>query len=308
MNLVKLITNPEVRHDYVIVMEGKICNPNGDPNAGNAPRQLPNNLVYATATSMSSRISTTAELMYNVKNLYRPCTNIGDIQSDYAKQGKNAEDLMRDFWDRRGNGGLFPGIAKVQKAGKKSSKKSGKAKGAEEIEDEDDSTSDVELVESGFSGVYRLYPSVALKIANQIEQAITSPVINGKDKVMGNASYVDYIVTKGTGTFNACINKKRSSIVTAEYMAQYLICLWFHAQQTASLQRGRWDIVDCVIGVHSNAYGNAQLSTIEKLVQVDVDTVKQEHTIKVGQAPSGVTLVSLSEVIGALLEAYPPAV
>jgi CRISPR-associated Cas5-like protein len=116
----------------------------------------------------------------------------------------------------------------------------------------------------------------------------------------------DWVITKGTGTFNACINKKRSNIINAEYMGQWLVCLWHHAMQTASLQRGKRDLVECVIATHSNPYGNAQLGKISDLVQVDIDDRAQTHSIKINNAPAGVTTTLLSAAISDLLTVYPP--
>jgi Cas7 group CRISPR-associated protein Csh2 len=276
---VATITNPLVRHDYVVIMEGRICNPNGDPNAGNSPRQLPTSQVYATSTSMSNRISQTAELLYGANNLYRSGTNLDDVQQAYIKDGKTPSDLMGDHWDRRGNGGLFASFGKGKK----------------------------EVVETGYRGIYRLYPSISINIPALIEQAITSATTNTKgNRTMGNSSYADWVVTKGTGTFNACINAKRDGIIDAEYMGQWLVCLWHHAMQTASLQRGEWDLVDCFIATHNTPYGNAQLSAIANLINVTLDESNQTFDLNVGDAPEGVTLTRLSEVISGLVEQYPP--
>jgi Cas7 group CRISPR-associated protein Csh2 len=276
---VNTVTNPGVRHDYVIIMEGRICNPNGDPNAGNAPRQLPTSQIYATPTSMSNRISQTAELLYGANNLYRSGTNLDDIQQEYIKAGKNPADLMMDFWDRRGNGGLFASFGKDKK----------------------------EVTETGYRGIYRLYPSISLNIPSLIEQAITSATTNAKgNRTMGNASYADWVVTRGTGTYNACINAKRGNIIDAEYMGQWLVCLWHHAMQTASLQRGEWELIDCIIASHNTPYGNAQLSAVSSLVEIDFDETAQSSRINVADAPDGVTLHRLSDVINALLAKYPP--
>jgi CRISPR-associated protein Csd2 len=274
------ITNPSVRHDYVVIMEGRICNPNGDPNAGNSPRQLPTSQVYATSTSMSNRISQTAELLYGAKNLYRSGTNLDDVQKAYIKDGKSPSDLMADHWDRRGNGGLFASFGKDKK----------------------------EVVETGYRGIYRLYPSISINIPALIEQAITSATTNSKgNRTMGNSSYADWVVAKGTGTFNACINAKRDNIIDAEYMGQWLVCLWHHAMQTASLQRGEWDLVDCFIATHNTPYGNAQLSAIANLIDVTLDESNQTFDLNVGDAPDGVVLTRLSEMIGGLVEQYPPS-
>lgn len=277
----EIITNPSVRHDYIIVMAGRICNPNGDPNAGNSPRQLPTSHIYATPTSMSNRINQTAEILYGAKNLYHSGNNLDEIQKQYIKDKKSPNDLMQDHWDRRGNGGLFASFGKDKK----------------------------EVVETGFRGIYRLYPSVSLNTPNLIEQAVTSATTNSKgNRTMGNASYVDWVVTKGMGTFNACINAKRGNIVDAEYMGQWLVCLWHHAMQTASLQRGEWDIVDCIIATHSNPYGNAQLEAIAGLVKVNVDLSDRSHQITLGTPPTGVTFTRLSEAIDGLLTKYPPSI
>jgi CRISPR-associated protein Csd2 len=276
-----IITNPDVRHDYVIIMEGRICNPNGDPNAGNSPRQLPNSRVYATSTSMSNRINQTAELLYGVNNLYHSGNNLDDIQQKYIKEKKKPADLMGDYWDRRGNGGLFASFGKDKK----------------------------EVIDTGFRGIYRLYPSVSVNIPALIEQAVTSATTNSKgNRTMGNASYADWVISKGTGTFNACINKQRNNIIDAEYMGQWLVCLWHHAMQTASLQRGEWDLLDCVIATHSNPYGNAQLSQISDLVKISVDDQEQTHSFDVSQAPEGVTFTRLSKAINGLQSQYPPTV
>lgn len=280
-NTISTITNPNVRHDYVIIMQGRICNPNGDPNVGNSPRQLPNSHIYATPTSMSNRINQTAELLYGVNNLYHSGNNLDDIQQKYIKERKNPTDLMGDYWDRRGNGGLFASFGKDKK----------------------------EVIDTGFRGIYRLYPSVSLNIPALIEQAITSATTNAKgNRTMGNASYADWVITKGTGTYNACINIKRNNIIDSEYMGQWLVCLWHHAMQTASLQRGEWDMVDCIIATHGTAYGSAQLSTISDLVEVKVDGEAQTHEINLVTAPVGVTFTRLSESIDALIAQYPPQI
>jgi Cas7 group CRISPR-associated protein Csh2 len=275
----EVITNPTVRHDYVIIMAGKICNPNGDPNAGNSPRQLLTNHIYATSTSMGNRISQTAELLYGAKNMYRSGNNLDEIQKEYIKEKKTPNDLMSDYWDRRGNGGLFASFGKDKK----------------------------DVVETGFRGIYRLYPSVSVNIPNLIEQAITSATTNSKgNRTMGNASYADWVVTKGTGTFNACINIKRNNIIDSEYMGQWLVCLWHHAMQTASLQRGEWDMVDCIIATHNSPYGNAQLSSIDSLIQVHVDENEKTHQITVPEPPNGVIFTRLSESIDTIIQKYPP--
>ena len=280
-NLTSIVTNPAVRHDYIIIMEGRICNPNGDPNAGNSPRQLPSSHIYATPTSMSNRINQTAELLYGAKNLYHSGNNLDDIQQEYIKAKKNPTDLMGDYWDRRGNGGLFASFGKDKK----------------------------EVIETGYRGIYRLYPCVSLNVPALIEQAITSATTNSKgNRTMGNSSYADWAIAKGTGTFNACINAKRGGIIDAEYMGQWLVCLWHHAMQTASLQRGEWDLVDCIIATHSNPYGNAQLSAISNLVEISLDDVAQTHKLDIGAAPEGVILTRLSEAIKGLLSQYPPTV
>jgi CRISPR/Cas system type I-B associated protein Csh2 (Cas7 group RAMP superfamily) len=271
-NVIETITNPNVRHDFVIVMRGRLCNPNGDPNAGNAPRQLPDNTVYATSTSMGSRISQTAETLYGAKILYKSGTDLDAVQKEHDTPAA----LMSSYWDRRGNGGLFASY--------------GKGKGA--------------VVETGFRGIYRLYPSVSLGVPNLIEQAITSPTTNSKgNRTMGNATYADRVVTKGTGTYNACLNLKRDGIIDATYMGQWLVCLWHHAAQTASLQRGEWDIVDCIIATHSTPFGNTQLAAIADMVAVDDDGAIADMV-----APAGVTLTRLSEAIDALTKAYPPTI
>ena len=282
-DLTSIVTTPNVRHDYIIIMEGKICNPNGDPNAGNSPRQLPSSHIYATPTSMSNRISQTAELLYGVKNLYRSGTNLDEVQQQYIKDKKTPAELMGDYWDRRGNGGLFASFGKGKK----------------------------EVIETGYRGIYRLYPCVSINIPNLIEQAITSATTNADSKrTMGNASYADWAIAKSTGTFNACINAKRDGIIDAEYMGQWLVCLWYHAMQTASLQRGEWDLVECFIATHNNPYGNAQLQQIANLVAISVDEQKQTHNVMAlkPQPPTGVTFTRLSEVINALLSKYPPTV
>jgi CRISPR-associated protein Csd2 len=279
--IIETITNPAVRHDFVIIMEGRICNPNGDPNAGNAPRQLPTSQVYATPTSMSNRINQTAELLYGVDNLYRSGNNLDKIQQTYIKDKKSASELMRDYWDRRGNGGLFASFGKDKK----------------------------EVIETGYRGIYRLYPSVSVNVPSLMEQAITSATTNSKgNRTMGNSSYADWVVTKGTGTFNACINAKRDNIIDAEYMGQWLVCLWHHAMQTASLQRGQWDLAECIIASHKTPYGNAQLNSISNLVQITADDEAQTYRLDVGEAPEGVTLTRLSEVINGLVAKYPPTV
>ena len=280
-DLTTLVTNPKVRHDYIIIMSGKICNPNGDPNAGNSPRQLPSSHIYATPTSMSNRIAQAAELLYGAKNLYRSGTDLDEVQQKYIKDKKTPTDLMGDYWDRRGNGGLFASFGKGKK----------------------------EVIETGFRGIYRLYPCVSVNKPNLIEQAITSATTNAKgNRTMGNASYADWAIAKGTGTFNACINTKRGGIIDAEYMGQWLVCLWHHAMQTASLQRGEWDLVDCIIATHNNPYGNVQLSTVADLVKIEVDDSAQTYTMTLGQPPAGVVITRLSEAIGGLLSQYPPTV
>jgi CRISPR/Cas system type I-B associated protein Csh2 (Cas7 group RAMP superfamily) len=278
---VTTVTNPAVRHDFIIIMEGRICNPNGDPNAGNSPRQLPTNQVYATSTSMSNRISQTAELLYGASNLYRSGNNLDTIQQKYILEKKGPDELMSDFWDRRGNGGLFASFGKNVK----------------------------EVVETGYRGIYRLYPSVSLNVPALIEQAITSATTNSKgNRTMGSSSYADWVLTKGTGTFNACINAKRNNTIDSEYMGQWLVCLWHHALQTASLQRGEWDLVDCIIASHRTPYGNAQLSAISELVNISVDEQKHTYNVQIGEAPDGVIIHRLSEIIDELLSLYPPTV
>lgn len=271
-NTIATITNPAVRHDFVIVMRGELCNPNGDPNAGNAPRQLPDNRVYTTGTSLSSRINQTAELLYGAKVLYKHGTNLDEVQKQYDTPTA----LMKDFWDRRGNGGLFASYGKDKK----------------------------NAIEVGFRGIYRLYPMVSLEVPNLVEQAITSPTTNSKgNRTMGNATYADRVVARGTGTYNACLNIKRGNTVDAEYMGQWLVCLWQHPIMTASLQRGEWEIVDVVIATHNNAYGNLQLSKVDGLV-----TVEGNGVVSVADAPEGITITRLSDVIDDLTVAYPPTI
>jgi len=83
---------------------------------------------------------------------------------------------------------------------------------------------------------------------------------------------------------------------------------WHHALQTASLQRGEWDLVDCIIATHNNPYGNAQLNPISNLVEIDLNEEAQTYNINVGTASEGVTFTRLSAAIGGLLLKYPPKV
>ncbi|MGQ9784585.1 MAG: type I-C CRISPR-associated protein Cas7/Csd2, partial [Armatimonadota bacterium] len=41
MNAIEIVTNPEVRHDFLILFDVQDGNPNGDPDAGNMPRVDP---------------------------------------------------------------------------------------------------------------------------------------------------------------------------------------------------------------------------------------------------------------------------
>ena len=84
--------------------------------------------------------------------------------------------------------------------------------------------------------------------------------------------------------------------------------MWHHAIQTASLQRGEWDLVECVIATHSTPYDNAQLSKISNLVSINVDEKTQTHSIDLGTTPEDVIFTRLSDPSARLETQYPPGV
>lgn len=94
MNFDSRITNPELRHDFMILFDVKDGNPNGDPDAGNMPRVDPETMEgIVTDVCLKRKVRDYIDLAYGEQERYKIyIQNKGIALNDLHQRAYTAKD------------------------------------------------------------------------------------------------------------------------------------------------------------------------------------------------------------------------
>jgi len=224
------ISDPKRKYDLVFIWEVCCGNPNGDPDADNAPRRFPNDTVFVSPECVKRGIRDYMEMVTKNEIYYRRGpklkvtvkNTIGDI-----KAAVDIQHLMcEEFVDIRLFGAVFPATKK-----------------------ERDNTS--------CQGPMVLFPSIAQhKVSLDTEVSMTRVCKEDKENegTFGRKHMIPYVLLKGTGTFSPKLAEK--TLVSEEDLILFWTALIENFEHIVSPSRGFRCLRKLVVFAHDHVLGN----------------------------------------------------
>jgi CRISPR-associated protein Csd2 len=284
------ISNPDVRHDFVMIFDVTDGNPNGDPDNGGEPRQDPIDMRGIVSPGcIKRRIRDSLALLFN-ESLYIASGTALDVTQlaaiDDAKKAngkdtsaiaKSARQLIFErFIDVRLFGAVLTQITKIGNGGQ--------VTGAIQI----DTARSVTPIEIRRDGITRC--------AGATEK-------DGLNQNMGAQFRVPYALYTTMGTYSAALAKAQGNPISTEDLEKFWKALALHLELTPSTMRGRMILREILVYTHENKFGSARTESLQAALNVklkpEIESPRsfEDYTITIADAPKGVTVTRLRDVL-----------
>ena len=260
------------RHDGVFLFDVINSNPNGDPDAGNAPRTTDDGHGYVTDVCLKRKIRNFVAMTKNKEKGFDIAINKGQ-NFDEISAANTLQELVNNYFDYRVFGVVLPKGAKSEDG--KSTMKGDK------------------YTPDHINGPVQFSISTSVDPVNVVQIQITRMSASGKDQTFGNKKVVSYGLYKCIFNVNPYYAEKTGMTVKdIEVIVESLINSWDLEKSSI-----RADISPRALfvfehenpmGCHSRSLHN--LIKIEK--SVDQPTKPEDYTISVNESgvPEGVKL------------------
>jgi CRISPR-associated protein Csd2 len=286
------ISNPDVRHDFVLIFDVTDGNPNGDPDNGGEPRQDPIDMRGIVSPGcIKRRIRDSLALLFE-EPLYIASGSALDAPQlaalkeaektagkDKSAQAKSARQLIFErFIDVRLFGAVLTQITKIGNGGQ--------VTGAIQI----DTARSVTPIEIRRDGITRC--------AGATEKEGT-----GLNQNMGAQFRVPYALYTTMGTYSAALAKAQGNPISAEDLGKFWQALALHLELTPSTMRGRMILRDVLVYSHESKFGSARTEDLQAALTVQLNPAVEsprsieDYTITLGEVPQGVTRTRLRDVL-----------
>ncbi len=282
------ISNPDVRHDFVMIFDVTDGNPNGDPDNGGEPRQDPIDMRGIVSPGcIKRRIRDSLALLFN-ESLYiasgtaldaPQLAAIADAEKangkDKSAVAKSARQLIFErFIDVRLFGAVLTQITKIGNGGQ--------VTGAIQI----DTARSVTPIEIRRDGITRC--------AGATEK-------DGLNQNMGAQFRVPYGLYTTMGTYSAALAKAQGNPISAEDLEKFWQALALHLELTPSTMRGRMILRDVLVYTHESKFGSARTEDLQAAltIKTEVESPRSivDYTITISETPKGVTMTRLRDVL-----------
>ena len=301
-----IYTNPEQRHDFVLLFEVHDGNPNGDPDAGNEPRtdhETRHGLVTDVAIKRKirdyvdvvkgdeERFKIYVQSNHALNSQHQRAYTALDLKSTGSRQKSEDIDLARqwmceNFFDIRMFGAVMTTGVNC-----------GQVKGPVQLTFSR-SIDEINPMEVSITRVAVTRPAdMVVAVAEEGENAGTGT--GGKRSEMGNKHIVPYGLYRGYGFFNPHFAKRTGA--TAEDLAifwQSLVSMWDFDRSAA---RGMMSCRGLYVFTHDSSLGNAPAHQLFESIDIarnqDVEAPRSfnDYTVTVNEEnlPPGVSLTRL---------------
>ncbi|MCY7321793.1 MAG: type I-C CRISPR-associated protein Cas7/Csd2 [Phormidesmis sp. CAN_BIN36] len=282
------ISNPDVRHDFVMIFDVTDGNPNGDPDNGGEPRQDPIDMRGIVSPGcIKRRIRDSLALLFN-ESLYiasgtaldaPQLAAIADAEKangkDKSAVAKSARQLIFErFIDVRLFGAVLTQITKIGNGGQ--------VTGAIQI----DTARSVTAIEIRRDGITRC--------AGATEK-------DGLNQNMGAQFRVPYALYTTMGTYSAALAKAQGNPISAEDLEKFWKALALHLELTPSTMRGRMILRDVLVYTHESKFGSARTQDLQAALSIKTEVESprsiEDYKITIAETPKGVTMTRLRDVL-----------
>ena len=282
------ISNPDVRHDFVMLFDVTDGNPNGDPDNGGEPRQDPIDMRGIVSPGcIKRRVRDSLALLFN-ESLYIASGTALDAPQQTAIAeaekvagnnkntiAKSARQLIFErFIDVRLFGAVLTQITKIGNGGQ--------VTGAIQI----DTARSVMPIEIRRDGITRC--------AGATER-------EGLNQNMGAQFRVPYALYTTMGTYSAALAKAQGNPISAEDLEKFWRALALHLELTPSTMRGRMILRDVFVYTHESKFGSARTEDIQAVLRIKTEAESprsiEDYRIALSDVPKGVTMTRLRDVL-----------
>ncbi|MBW4542524.1 MAG: type I-C CRISPR-associated protein Cas7/Csd2 [Myxacorys chilensis ATA2-1-KO14] len=286
-----VISNPDVRHDFVMVFDVTDGNPNGDPDNGGEPRQDPIDMRGIVSPGcIKRRIRDSLSLLFD-ESLYiasgtaLDAPQLAALADAEKANGKNKSDIAKSarqliferFIDVRLFGAVLTQITKIGNGGQ--------VTGAIQI-DTARSVSPIEIRRDGIT-----------RCAGATEKA---PEKEGLNQNQGAQFRVPYALYTTMGTYSAALAKAQGNPISAEDLEKFWKALALHLELTPSTMRGRMILRDVLVYTHESKFGSARTEDLQAALAIKTEAEAprsiEDYKIAIADAPKGVTMTRLRDV------------
>lgn len=292
------VSNPNVRHEFVLLFDVVNGNPNGDPDAANAPRTDPQTQRgMVTDVAIKRKVRDYVQLAYGIDIFVQSKTALNRLKEDAAqvvdpplskeeKEGKKAIPRLRDamaskYYDIR----MFGAVLATGEPGAKYN--AGQVRGPMQVN-----------FASSIDPILPIDLSITRIAITREEDALR------KETEMARKSILPYGLYRTHGFFNPLLAK--STGVTEDDLKLFWEALTNLFNLDRSASRGEMAVRGLYVFSHDNALGKAPAHKLFKLVEIpalgetkaprsfEEYTVKRPEEGALADFP-GVTLTVLTE-------------
>ena len=283
-----VISNPDFRHDFVMIFDVTDGNPNGDPDNGGEPRQDPIDMRGIVSPGcIKRRIRDSLALLFDEALYIASGTALDAPQlaalaeaektngRDKSAIAKSARQLIfKRFIDVRLFGAVLTQITKIGNGGQ--------VTGAIQI-DTARSVSPIEIRRDGIT-----------RCAGATEK-------EGLNQNMGAQFRVPYALYTTMGTYSAALAKAQGNPISAEDLEKFWKALALHLELTPSTMRGRMILRDVLVYTHDSKFGSARTEDLQATLSIKTEAEAprsfEDYKIAIAATPKGVTMTRLRDVL-----------
>ncbi|GGI85628.1 type I-C CRISPR-associated protein Cas7/Csd2 [Deinococcus wulumuqiensis] len=259
------VSNPDVRHEFVLLFDVTNGNPNGDPDAANSPRIDPQTLKgLVTDVAIKRKIRDYLQLAHQVPMFIQSKVALNELKEEKAlkvqpplskeeKEGKKAiprlrDDMAQGFYDIR----MFGAVLATGEAGAKYN--AGQVRGPMQV-----------TFASSIDAVFPIDLTITRVAITRKEDALR------KDTEMARKSILPYGLYRAHGFFNPLLGKAREeggTGVTSGDLQLFWEALVNLFDLDRSASRGEMAVRGLYVFSHENALGKAPAHKLFKLVDI----------------------------------------
>lgn len=279
-------TDPDKRHEFVLLFDAKNSNPNGDPDAGNMPRVDPETMHgVVTDVALKRKVRDYLQLTSGASIFIQSKTALNTLIEEAgqavgaAKESKTVNEsvqreLCRRYYDIR----MFGAVLSTGKLN------AGQVRGPVQL-----------------TFARSIDPVLPLDVAITRQARTTEERMETGSTEMGRKPIIPYGLYRAHGYFNPFLADQTG--VTPEDLGLFWEALQNLFEFDRSAARGEMHVRCLVVFTHDNAKGNAPAHKLFDLVEVrrrdGVSTPRgyddYEVTVKQAEVPQGVTVSVLVE-------------
>ncbi len=287
----KKISTPNVRYEFVLLFDVINGNPNGNPDAANAPRTDPETqLGFVTDVAIKRKVRDYLQLAHQtpmfiqsrvaLNTLIEQAQGEGESKSNNKRANEGVRDtMMASYYDIR----IFGAVLSTGKVN------AGQVRGPVQI-----------------TFARSIDPVLPIDVTITRQARTTEERMETGSTEIGRKSILPYGLYRAHGFFNPLLGRPREdggTGVTEEDLRLFWEALYNLFTLDRSASRGEMAVRGLYVFSHDSALGNAPAHKLLERVQVhrkdDVETARQfsDYTVSVNQEtmPSGVELHVLTE-------------